>query len=405
MIFTLLLLVPLLSTPAERQIAAARLAVERDPGRPESYNALALALARRAREISDSSLYVEAERVLERSFEIAPDNFEGRKVRIWCLLGRHEFERARVEAEALRRRAPDDALVYGMLSDALVHVGRYREAEEAVQWMLDLRPGSPAALTRGAYLRELFGDVEGAVEWMVEAYQATPRAEAEDRAWILTQIGHLHRSIGRAKDAEAALEKARATFPEYHYALAELARVRAAQGRASEAVDLLRRRHEIAPHPENLFELAVALRRAGREEEAQEAFRRFEEEARAEMEGADNANRELVTYYLDHAPEGARRVDEALRLARREAGGRRDVHTLDILAWTLSAAGEHAEARDAIDEALSVGIRDAKVFYHAGVIAARAGEAGAARRHLLRSIETEPDSEVSSVAREALSRL
>ena len=57
--------------------------------------------------------------------------------------------------------------------------------------MLDLRPGNIPALTRAAYLRELFGDIEGALELMQAAFGRMPYQETEDRAWVLTQIGHL----------------------------------------------------------------------------------------------------------------------------------------------------------------------------------------------------------------------
>jgi len=42
---------------------------------------------------------------------------------------------------------------------ALIARGRYDDAERSAQWMLDLRPGNIPALTRAAYLRELFGDI------------------------------------------------------------------------------------------------------------------------------------------------------------------------------------------------------------------------------------------------------
>lgn len=37
--------------------------------------------------------------------------------------------------------------------------------------MLDLRPGNVPALTRGAYLRELYGYTEAAIEFLQRAYQ------------------------------------------------------------------------------------------------------------------------------------------------------------------------------------------------------------------------------------------
>jgi hypothetical protein len=75
-------------------------------------------------------------------------------------------------------------MIYGFLTDANVELGNYKEAEEAAQRMLDLRPGNLPGVTRAAYLRELFGDVDGALELMNMALQSTPTTEAEDAAWI-----------------------------------------------------------------------------------------------------------------------------------------------------------------------------------------------------------------------------
>ncbi|RNC66701.1 MAG: hypothetical protein ED859_16050 [Desulfuromonadales bacterium] len=388
-------------SPAEQRIAWARKAIEANPKDHQAYNELAMAFARRARETSDTAFYDRAGEALKESFLIAPGNFEGRKTRVWVLLGRHEFAQALEEARKLNRDAPDDLMVYGFLVDANAELGNYREAEEAAQWMLDLRPGNIPGLTRAAYLRELFGDIDGAVELLDTAYRRTPPTETEDRAWLLTHVAHLRLSIGKMDEAEKLLDAALALFPGYHYALANRAKVRTAQRRYPEAVELLQKRYRAAPHPENLFVLAEALELAGRGKESKAAFTEFEKKARQEMNGADNANRELIFFYTDHA----QRPDEALRIARVEIARRRDVHTLDACAWALSATGSHAEARRQIETALAVGVLDAKILYHAAVITFRTNDRKAALRHLQRSLELNPSSEVADSARKMLARL
>jgi tetratricopeptide (TPR) repeat protein len=356
-------------SPAQRQIEQARSAVAKEPGRCRAHTDLALALTRRARETSDPAFYVQAEQAIETCLAVAPDDFEALKVRAWVYLGQHRFAEARDLAVALNKRAPDDVMVYGLITDAQAELGNYPEAEAACQWMLDLRPGNVPGITRAGYLRELFGDVEGALELMSSAYQQTPLSETEDRAWILTQIGHLQLTAGRAREAEGVLQEALALFPGYHYALGQLARVRTDQGRHAEALDLLRQRYQAAPHPENLYELAEALARAGRKGEARAAFADFEREARAEMEGPDNANRELVYYYADHAS----RPTAALALARSERARRGDVQTAAAYAWALYRSGRTVEAQEEMQGALAVGTRDPDLRRRAAVIARAAG--------------------------------
>ncbi|HEY7515675.1 MAG TPA: tetratricopeptide repeat protein, partial [Vicinamibacteria bacterium] len=175
---------------------------------------------------------------------------------------------------------------------------------------------------------------------------------------------HLHLAEGDVTRAERALREALGSFPGYHYALGQLARVRTAQGRHVEAAALLRERQKAADHPENRYELAEALERAGEKMEARAAFSEFERAARAESAGPDNANRELVFYYTDHA----RKADEALRIAAGEAASRQDVYTLDAHAWALWAKGRKDEARLTLGKALAVGVRDPRVLEHARVL-------------------------------------
>jgi len=370
-------------SPAEKSIAQAKEALVKKPGQYGTYNALAMALARRARETSDISYYVQAEEALKQSFGIAPDNFEGQKVQGWLLLGRHEFSQALEAAKALNRRAPDDVLVYGFLMDANAELGNYKDAEVAAQWMLDLRPGNLPGITRAAYLRELFGDVDGALELMHMAYESTSPTELEDRAWILTQMAHLKLTTGNLSEAEALLQQALALFPNYHYALGNLAKVRLAQKRNGEAVELFERRYAAAAHAENLYDLAQALELAGRFDQARTKYAEFEQKSLLESKRTDNSNRELIFYYADYA----RKPAEALSVARQEYARRHDVFTLDAYAWALHVNSQDSEARKQIETALAVGVRDAKIYYHAGEIAKALSDSTAAERYLKLSVD------------------
>ena len=386
-------------SPAERSMAQANRLIEKNPKNFEAYNALALALSRRARESSDVKFYAQAEETLNKSFEISPGNFDGERIRVWLLLGKHEFAAAREEARKLNKKMPDDVMVYGFLTDANIELGNYKEAENSAQLMLDLRPGNLPGLTRAAYLRELFGDLDGSVELMNMAYQSTPPSEVEDRAWILSQIGHLQLMSGKITDADNTLQQALALFPGYHYALGNLAKVRIEQKRYEDAVNLLLQRYDAAQHAENLYDLAEALELAGHPDQARKAFAEFETKSQLESVRADNSNRELIFYYADHAHQPAK----ALELAQAEYARRHDVFTLDAYAWALHLNGRDTEARTQIATALAVGIRDAKMLRHAGEIALSCGDRAAGERLLLDA--TKMNAPGSSLARELLASL
>jgi tetratricopeptide (TPR) repeat protein len=394
---SLMLLVPLITvaqssigpgegklSPAERSIAVAKKLIAKNPRDFEAYNALALALSRRARETSDPSFYLHAEDALKQSFEVSPNNFDGQRTHVWLLLGRHEFAAALDEARKLNQKMPDDVMLYGFLTDANVELGNYADAEKAAQWMLDSKPGNLPGLTRAAYLRELFGDIDGAYELMNMAWQSTPPSELEDAAWITTQMAQLKLATGEVRAAEELLQQALTMFPDYHYALGNVAKLRIQQGRYREAVNLLERRYQSAPHAENLYELAEALELAGRTKEASTAFAEFEKKSLAETNRADNSNRELIFYYADHA----RQPGKALEVAEREYARRHDVFTLDAYAWALYRNSRYTEAQKQIESALAIGIRDARFFRHAGEIALRCGDPTGAKAYLNRALAT-----------------
>lgn len=382
-------------SPASRRIDEVRRQIAARPHDASLHAALAQALARRARESADPDFYRQAEGAVAAALALEPQSLEARKARVWILLGKHEFAAALTEAEALHKLVPDDVQIYGYLVDGHVELGRYREAEENAQWMLDLRPGNLAALTRVSYLRELFGDVEGALEMMHLAFQRTPPSEVEDRAWIATQMSHLELMRGNVDLAGRLGSLALELFPDYHYALAQLAKVRVAERRFDAAVALLRRHVEAAAHPENYYGLGVALIKAGKVREGRALLVQFEAKARVEMHGWDNANRELVMYYVEHARQPAK----ALHVAQQEAARRQDVFTLEALAWALSASGKQQEARAAIDRALAVGIQEAGMYYRAGVIALRSGDRRAAAEFFQRCLQANPHSEHADSAR------
>lgn len=365
-------------SPAEQSMARATQLIEKNPKNFEAYNALALALSRRARETSDVKFYAEAEDTLKKSFEISPNNFDGERIQVWLLLGKHEFAAAREAALKLSKRMPDDVMVHGFLADANAELGNYDEAEKAAQLMLDLRPGNLPGITRAAYLREIFGDVDGALELMNMALQSTAPSEVEDAAWIQTQMAHLQLSVGKTADAEKNLQHALVLFPGYHYALGNLAKVRIQQRRYDDAVQLLQQRYQATPHAENLYDLAEALHFAGRHEDAKTAFAEFEQKSLLETNRGDNSNRELIFYYADYAHDPLK----ALEVAKREFSRRHDVYTLDSYAWALHVNGQDNEARRQIEAALAVGIRDARLLRHAGEIVLQVGDRTSAEKYL-----------------------
>jgi tetratricopeptide (TPR) repeat protein len=384
-------------TPAELRIAGAEKVLERQPSRYQAYNELAQALIRRARETGDNSYIEQAQKAIQSSLKIQPENFEAQQAQVDLLLAEHDYHAALEKARALNHRMPDAVLVWGYMAEAQAGLGDYQQAENSAQWMMNLRPGNVPVYLVGAELREDWGDLDGAQEYLSKALQQAPPFEAEETARILTKMARILRESGRSDAAESLLQKALKTFPGYYLSLQELAEVRLGERQYSEAVELLEKRNRSFPSPASELLEARAYEGAGRTADAAKLYAEFEREARAIISQPDNANIELVAYYTDRAHQ----PQEALRIARLQIENRHDVWTLDAYAWALYANRRYDEAGQQMEKAIDIGTRNAVLYYHAGAIEAAIGQKSEASRFLQESLDLNPASEVSDTARRA----
>lgn len=368
-------------TPAEQRAAAAQRVIKANPKSSQAYNDLAVALTRRARETGDIRFLSQADMALQQALQLQPGNYDSQKIRIAILLARHQYTQALEAAKDLNHRVPDDIPVWGMLADANMELGNYTEAEKDVQWMLDLRPGNAPAFMEAARLRAVFGDVEGALDFMGETLRRASENEVEEQAFLLTESAHLQLLAGNTKSAGDMLAQALKLFPDYHQALFTLAQLRTGEANYSEAVTLLTRRNQALQSSASLYDLAEALERSGQKQAAEAAFETFETRANSESGNPYNANRELVFYYADHRNNAAK----ALAVAQREHAARHDVHTQDAYAWALYRNHQFAEAKKQLDLALAVGVSEPQLFCHAGRIAAALGDKAGADKFMGRA--------------------
>jgi tetratricopeptide (TPR) repeat protein len=383
-------------TPAEARIAFVTSEIGTSPGKSNLHTELAIAWLRRQRETSDKVLFDHAQAALDESLKLAPENLEAQKVEAALLLGRREFGSALALAKAINEKVPDDVMTYGYIADADFALGDYAAAEKAVQWMLDLRTHNVPGLLRGAQLRQVFGDPEGALQFLNDSYRQTSPDQSEDIAWMLSRMAEIYLALGKLDLADESLRKALASFPSYYFSLELQARVRCAQHRNADAASLLHMRNQHFPQPDSIYAEAEAAEKAGSLVQARGLYANFEQVARSESARADNDNRDLVLYYLNHKHD----IGEALRIAHLTISRQHDVWTLDSNAMALYASGNYAEAQEQIEKALAPGIRDGEIFYHAAQISAALNNQPATLRYLQSSLEANPASAVSDRARE-----
>ena len=316
----------------------------------------------KARGSFDAGFYKLAEQCALALESRKPGSHEAMLLRGHALQNQHRFREAEPLARELvaSRGLPFD---YGLLGDVLMEQGQLTEAAEACQKMLDLRPDLHS-YARGAHIRWLKGDLDGAMEMMQAAVEASSPHDPEASAWTRTRLAALHFQAGATADAERACAEAVALRPDYPPALLMRGRVLLASDDRAAAIDVLERAARANPLPEYQWAFAEALRAAGREQEAAGV------ETRLRNNGAAADPRTLSLYLATRGED----PQLAVRLAEEEFQQRQDIFTHDALAWALAAAGRLDEALPHMSRALAEGTDDARLWLHATVIAAKAGQ-------------------------------
>jgi tetratricopeptide (TPR) repeat protein len=361
--------------------------LQRNPHDAHTYYRLGDAYLQKARETGDPAWIERAERVIARSLALVPDQAPVVRHLAYAALQRHDFAEAAVRARRATELDAEDARAWGLLGDAHLELGEYDQAEAAYRRMAALGQDLDT-LSRLSGWKSLTGDPAGAIAdlWRAIAEGQESGRPREAVAWAQSQLAAEHFATGDIREAAAAYRAALATYPDYHRALAGLAGVRAAQRRTSEALDLYRKALAILPQPEYATALGDLLATLGRTADAGRQYELVEYVGRLAGPGSTLGRRELAYFHADHD----RDLDRALTLAREEARLRRDVYTWDVLAWALYKTGHLDEARDAARQALRLGTRDARLFFHAGMIHHRLGERELARDYLTRALAANP---------------
>jgi tetratricopeptide (TPR) repeat protein len=368
----------------ESTIARLQSRIRRNPDDTEAYALLGHGLLQQIRETGDVSLYSQAEQAFDEALKRDPQQLDALLGHGALALSRHQFTEALEWGERAREVNPYRAQVYGIIGDAQIELGRYEAATESIQQMVDTRPDL-SSYSRVSYVRELYGDTQGAIEAMELAVSAGGPA-TENTLWTQVQLGHLHFNSGDLQQAEVAYRKALAVRADYPYALAGMARIDAAQGRYDEAIATYRKVSERLPLPEfviALGELYEVTHRPG-DAKAQYDLVRVMQQLNAGA-GVD-VDLELALFDAEHGADPAK----ALERARAAYERRPSIYAADALAWALYKNGAYDEARRYSQESLRLGTRDAALHYRVAMIAKALGDTEAAQQHAQQALEINP---------------
>ena len=353
--------------------------VKSDPDDIVALNKLAGYYLQLHRETEDVAYLELALRTAQSSLAVLPvdQNLGGLRALAQAEYETHNFPAARDHAKELMAYEPRGPLGFQLLGDASLELGDYEGATAAYKKMEELDSGSVATETRLAHLALLRGDAATARRrYLVALKQASSSSfpSAETIAWCHWQLGEVGMATGEYIKAERHYRDALAAFSDYPHAVTSLARYRAVQGDIKAAIETFEKLVQKYADPIDEAALGDLYKLAGRDGDAQQRYSEVERLSQQSTLYSALYNRHLVLFWADHDI----KTDEAYARAKKEYETRRDVYGADALAWAALKAGKLDEAQTAIKDALRLGTEDARLFYHAGMIARAAGDRGAA---------------------------
>jgi tetratricopeptide (TPR) repeat protein len=371
-------------TVGQRAVDDAQARLQRTPDDPHVLTQLASAYLQRARETGDPTYYSKADGLLTSASPQLPADAGFAITRGSLALSRHDFASALEWGTRAVALGPARPSAYGVLVDAQVELGRYDDAVANAQRMADMRPDL-SSYTRISYLRELHGDVTGAIAAMQLAIQAGP-VTGEVTAWCDVQLGNLYFATGDLDSAERAYVRSVRRVAGYAHGNAGLARVRAARGDLVGATTLYERAVAVLPLPDYVGALGDVYARQGNADAAARQYALLDVERRLLIANGVRVDADLALFDADHGRDVAHAVD----VARAEFAIRPSVHIADILAWAELQSGDVAGALRHSVEALRLGSQDPLLLYHAGVIAQASGDSARAGALLGRAHDLSP---------------
>ncbi|QIX61060.1 tetratricopeptide repeat protein [Hymenobacter sp. BT18] len=375
-----------------KAVAGLQARLRQQPNDHEAQLQLAQAFMQEGRVTGEHAYYdAAAVQLLDRVLRAEPDNFEALCCKASLSLTQHHFS----EGLELARRAqavnPHSGFVYGLLCDANVELGSYAAAVRMADKMNQIRPDL-TAYSRVSYLREIHGDLPGAVEAMQMAVRAgVPGMEQTE--WARVTLGHLYEITGNLEQAENNYQQSLQYRPSYAYALAGLGRVERARQHYPAAIKQLEKARTLVADYAFTDELTDLYRLNGEPQKAQAAARDAirQLDASAEAAEADEnvghyVDRELAFAYLK-----TNELDKALKHAQIEYKRRPDnIDVCETMAWVHYKRGEYAAAAQYMKKARRTNSQNPTQLCRAGLIALKTGQDSAGQALIKQALAINP---------------
>jgi tetratricopeptide (TPR) repeat protein len=363
-----------------------------DPSDQKSRLLLAEAYMQEGRVTGNHPYYdAAAMQLLQEVLKAEPESFEALCCQASLSLTQHHFSQGLALAEQAQAINPNSGYVYGLLTDANVELGHYDQAVKMADKMNQVRPDL-TAYARVSYLREIHGDMPGAIQAMDMAVKAG-FAGLEQTEWSRVALGHLYEVSGHLDQAQGYYQQALALRPNYAYALAGLARVAAARKDYTTAINNLNLARATVKDYAFTDELVDVYRL---NHQPAEAAKMAQESVAMLAEAAQEANdNEELGHYTDrelaYAYLKTNELDKALEHAKIEYARRPDnIDVNETLAWVHYKRGEYAEAQKYMTVARRTNSQNPVLLCRAGLILSKTGQPAEGRALIEKAVKTAP---------------
>jgi tetratricopeptide (TPR) repeat protein len=332
-----------------------------------------------------------AMQLLQEVLKAEPESFEALCCQASLSLTQHHFSQGLALAEQAQAINPNSGYVYGLLTDANVELGHYDQAVKMADKMNQVRPDL-TAYARVSYLREIHGDLPGAIQAMDMAVKAGYPG-LEQTEWSRVALGHLYEVSGNLDQAAGYYQQALTLRPNYAYALAGLARVAAARKDYTTAINNLNLARATVKDYAFTDELVDVYRL---NHQPAEAAKMAQESVSMLADAAKQANdNEELGHYTDrelaYAYLKTNELDKALEHAKIEYARRPDnIDVNETLAWVYYKRGEYAEAQKYMTVARRTNSQNPVLLCRAGLILSKTGKAAEGRALIEKAVKTAP---------------
>ena len=367
--------------------------VRETPSDTKSTLALATIYIQEGRATGDYTYYDEAAmKYIDDVLREAPYNFEALMLKSLVQLSQHHFSDGLQTAQKAADINPYNAYVYGLITDGNVEMGNYDAAVKSLDKMVSIRPDL-RSYSRISYLREIHGDLPGAIDAMKQAVDAGyPGEEATE--WVRIQLAHLYENLGDLKNAEMHYTLASQERPGYAYAIAGLGNIAVANKDYAKAISLYQQADTLQNDYTFKERLAEVYLISGQKEKGDEvidaAINKLNDAANSgEASASHHVDKELAYLYL-LADKPGKAVEHALAEYRRRPD---NIDVNEALAWAYYKDNDAEKAMPYLNKALRTGSKNPSLLCRAGIIYSKAGNKAKAKQFLADALTNNPSIE------------